>query len=134
VIGPACTQPEPGLIYNGGFRYEWTTVDKNLDKVWKALADPTRRQILDLLRSGPIATTQIVNRFPRLSRFGVMKHIEVLREAGLINTRREGRRRVNSINAVPIRRIYERWVSKYEELWATKLIDLKQSLEKGSKP
>ena len=109
-------------------------MDKGLDKIWKALADPTRRQILDLLRGGPVGTTQIVNRFSRLSRFGVMKHIEVLREAGLINTRREGRRRVNSINAVPIRRIYERWVSKYEELWATKLIDLKESLEKGNRP
>ena len=102
----------------------------SLDPIWKALADSTRREILDYLRDGPRTTTEIVERFPRLSRFGVMKHIDVLREASLINTREDGRRRVNSLNAVPIRQIYERWVSKYEEVWATKLIGLKKSVEK----
>ena len=102
-----------------------------LDSVWKALADATRRQILDYLRDGPRTTTEIVEQFPQLTRFGVMKHIEVLRSAGLINTREEGRRRVNSLNAVPIRQIYERWVSKYEELWARQLIALKKSLEQN---
>ena len=105
-------------------------MSKPLDAVWKALADPTRREILDLLRHGPRTTGEIVERFDHLSRFGVMKHVEVLREAGLVTTRSEGRRRVNSINAVPIRQIYERWVSKYEDLWARKLVDLKTSLEK----
>jgi DNA-binding transcriptional ArsR family regulator len=103
---------------------------QDLDAVWKALSDPTRRKILDFLREGPRGTTEIVEQFPDLSRFGVMKHIEVLRSAALINTRQEGRRRVNSINAVPIRQIYVRWVSRYEELWAKQLIDLKASLEK----
>ena len=83
----------------------------DLDAVWKALSDPTRRAILDLLRQGPLTTSAIVEAFPQLSRFGVMKHIEVLREAALIDTREEGRQRVNSLNVVPIRQIYERWVA-----------------------
>src|SRR5581483_10305640 len=103
--------------------------DDDLDGVWKALSDGTRRSILDLLRQGPRTTTEIVERFPHLTRFGVMKHIDVLRQAGLINTREEGRLRVNSLNAVPIRRIYERWVSGFEGLWASQLLHLKQALE-----
>jgi DNA-binding transcriptional ArsR family regulator len=102
-----------------------------LDAVWKALSDSTRRKILDLLRQGPRTTTEIVDEFPHLTRFGVMKHIDVLRAAGLINTREEGRQRVNSLNAVPIRQIYERWVSRYEEFWADKLLRLKEDVEKG---
>lgn len=101
----------------------------DLDPVWKALADPTRREILDLLRVGPCTTSQIVERFPQITRFGVMKHIDVLRHAGLINTRAEGRQRVNTLNPVPIRQIYERWVSAYEGHWASQLLDLKQRLE-----
>lgn len=100
-----------------------------LDNVWKALADETRRAILDCLRDGPKTTGEIVERFPELTRFGVMKHMRVLRAAGLINVRAEGRSCVNSLNAVPIRRIYERWVSKFAEHWATTLIGLKESLE-----
>ena len=101
----------------------------DLDPIWKALADETRRKILDCLRGGPKTTTQLVERFPGLSRFGVMKHIQVLRDAGLIITREEGRSCVNSLNAVPIRRIYERWVNKFAEHWATTLLELKESLE-----
>jgi DNA-binding transcriptional ArsR family regulator len=102
---------------------------EDLDAVWKALSDPTRRAILDLLRRGPRATTDIVEAFPHLTRFGVMKHIDVLRNAGLINTREEGRQRVNSLNAVPIRQIYERWVSRYEEFWADKLLRLEEDVQ-----
>lgn len=102
-----------------------------LDAVWKALSDPTRRSILDLLRQGSRTTTEIVAAFPHLSRFGVMKHIDVLREANLIQTREEGRQRVNSLNAAPIRQIYERWVSRYEELWADNLLRLKEDVEKS---
>jgi DNA-binding transcriptional ArsR family regulator len=105
-------------------------VSHELDDVWKALADPTRRAILDLLRNGPRTTTEIVEAFPNLTRFGVMKHIDVLRQAGLINTREEGRQRVNSLNAVPIRRIYERWVSRYEGFWADNLLRIQEDLEK----
>jgi DNA-binding transcriptional ArsR family regulator len=105
-----------------------------LDAVWKALSDPTRRSILDLLRKGSQTTTEIVAAFPHLSRFGVMKHIDVLREANLIVTREEGRRRVNTLNAAPIRQIYERWVSPYEEVWADNLLRLKDDVEKGRVP
>jgi DNA-binding transcriptional ArsR family regulator len=106
----------------------------DLDPVWKALSDPTRRAILDLVRQGPRRTTEIVDAFPHLSRFGVMKHIDVLRDAGLINTREEGRQRVNSLNAVPIRQIYERWVSRYEEFWADKLLRLQADVEANRAP
>jgi DNA-binding transcriptional ArsR family regulator len=104
----------------------------DLDVIWKALADETRRSILDSLRDGPKTTTEIVERFPELSRFGVMKHLQVLRDAALVLTREEGRTCLNSLNAVPIRLIYERWVSKFAEQWATTLISLKASLEKPS--
>jgi DNA-binding transcriptional ArsR family regulator len=101
-----------------------------LDAVWKALSDSTRRSILDLLRQGPRTTTEIVEAFPHLSRFGVMKHIEVLRDANLIDTREESRQRINSLNVVPIRQIYERWVGRFEELWASHLLRVKEDMEK----
>jgi len=101
----------------------------DLDGVWKALSDPTRRSILDLLRQGPRTTTQLVEAFPHLSRFGVMKHIDVLRDAGLIHTREERRQRINSLNVVPIRQIYERWVGRFEELWTTHLLRIKEHAE-----
>lgn len=103
--------------------------EDELDGVWKALSDSTRRSILDLLRQGPRTTTQIVETFPHLSRFGVMKHIEVLREAGLIHTREERRQRINSLNVVPIRQIYERWVGRFEELWTSHLLRIKEDAE-----
>jgi DNA-binding transcriptional ArsR family regulator len=106
---------------------------QDLDVIWKALADQTRRSILDCLRDGPKTTSQIVERFPELTRFGVMKHLQVLRDATLVITREEGRTCVNSLNAVPIRLIYERWVSKFAEHWAITLIGLKQSLENHPK-
>ncbi|MEZ6102198.1 MAG: metalloregulator ArsR/SmtB family transcription factor [Pirellulaceae bacterium] len=102
------------------------------DAVWKALADPTRRQILDLLRDGPQTTTAIVERFPRLSRFGVMKHIDVLREASLIETREEGRQRINSLNANPLRQAVERWISKYDGFWANTLLRVKETAERSA--
>ncbi len=106
----------------------------DLDAVWKALADPTRRAILDLLRKGPRTTTEIVEEFSHLTRFGVMKHIEVLREADLIHTREEGRQRLNSLNVVPLQRIYERWVTPFESLWANKLLRLKDDIEGNDPP
>jgi len=102
---------------------------EDLDHVWKALADPTRREILDLLRNGPRQTTQIVDEFPELSRFGVMKHLDVLREAKLVSTRSEGRRRINSLNVAPLRQIVERWISKYEACWANTLLRVKEGAE-----
>ena len=104
----------------------------NLDPVWKALSDPTRRAMLDLLRAGPRTTTELVEAFPRLTRFGVMKHVDVLRKAGLVQTREAGRQRVNSLNAVPIRQIYERWVGPFQELWTGHLLGLKEAIEEES--
>jgi len=103
-----------------------------LDPVWKALADPTRRSILDLLRDRPLTTTEIVEGFPHLTRFGVMKHLDALREAGLVNTREEGRQRVNSLNVFPIRQIYERWVSPFQEVWSSALLGIKELAEQKS--
>jgi DNA-binding transcriptional ArsR family regulator len=103
-----------------------------LDPVWKALSDPTRRAILDFLRDRPRTTTAIVDSFPHLSRFGVMKHLEVLRQAHLVQTREAGRQRVNSLNVVPIRQIYERWVSPFQELWSGQLLRIKEFAEKDS--
>ena len=102
------------------------------DQVWKSLADPTRRRILDLLRDGPCQTTQIVDAFPEFSRFGVMKHLDVLREAGLVVTRSEGRRRINSLNAAPLRDVIERWIGQYEAYWANTLLRVKESSEAAS--
>ena len=107
------------------------TADK-LDPVWKALSDPTRRAILDRLRDGPQTTTEIVEEFPHLSRFGVMKHLEVLREADLVRTREEGRQRVNSLHVIPIRQIYERWVSPFQEVWSSFLFGIKDVAENGT--
>ncbi len=105
---------------------------KDLDHVWKALSDPTRREILDMLRDGPRQTTDIVDRFSHLSRFGVMKHLDALREAGLVKTRSEGRRRINSLNVAPIRQILERWISKYEAYWTNTLLRVKEDAEDES--
>src|SRR3954464_15875510 len=100
---------------------------------WKALSRPPPRAILDLLRHGPRTTTELVEAFPQLSRFGVMKHIDVLRAADLIEAREEGRQRVNSLNVVPIRQIYERWVGRFEELWSSHLLRIKESAERRKK-
>jgi len=72
---------------------------------------------------------EIVAQFPSLTRFGVMKHLTVLRDSGLVQDRWEGRQRINRLNVIPLRMIYERWVSGYQDLWAGKLTSLKRSLE-----
>ncbi len=104
-------------------------MSNDLDPVWKALSDPTRRAILDLLRDGPKQTTEIVEKFPELSRFGVMKHLDVLRESNLVRTRTEGRRKINSLNAAPLRQIIERWIGKYEAFWSNSLLRVKEEAE-----
>jgi DNA-binding transcriptional ArsR family regulator len=104
-------------------------VRDNLDAVWKALSDPTRRAILDFLRDRHRTTTVIVEAFPHLTRFGVMKHLDVLRQAQLVHTREDGRQRVNSLNVTPIRQIYERWVGPFQELWSSELLRIKEMAE-----
>jgi DNA-binding transcriptional ArsR family regulator len=102
----------------------------DLDAVFKALADPTRRRILDLLKPGPRTTGALVEEIPQLSRFAVMKHLGILEAAGLVLVRRRGRERFNFINTVPIRQVYERWMGPYAELWSSSLLRLKDYVEK----
>src|SRR5467141_2934614 len=99
-----------------------------LDIVWKALSDPTRRAILDLLRDGPRTTTEIVESFTQLTRFGVMKHLDVLREAQLVKTTEAGRQSNNSLNNVPIQQIYQRWGTPFRELLSSQLVRLKEAV------
>jgi DNA-binding transcriptional ArsR family regulator len=85
--------------------------------------------MLDMLRDGPLTTGDLSAAFPELSRFAVMQHLGVLTEANLVIVQRQGRQRFNYLNAVPIREIYERWVSRYAGHWASALIGLKRALE-----
>lgn len=101
------------------------------ERVWKALSDPTRRRILDLLKGGARTTGELAAAFPSLTRFAVMKHLAVLARAGLILVERRGRERWNYLNPVPIRQIYERWISDYEGLWAGSLLKLKRHVEQS---
>jgi len=103
--------------------------EDDLDPVWKALADPTRRALLDLLKGRPRMTGELAAAFPHLSRFAVMKHLGVLEEAGLVLVRRRGRERWNHLNAVPIRALAERWIGGYEAAWAGSLLRLRDVAE-----
>jgi uncharacterized protein YndB with AHSA1/START domain/biotin operon repressor len=101
-----------------------------VDEVFKALADPTRRSLLDeLFRQDGQSLRALEERLP-MTRFGVMKHLKVLEEAGLVVTRRHGREKLHYLNPVPIRLVHDRWVSKYAEPWAAALSDLKTRLER----
>ena len=102
-----------------------------LDDVWKALANPWRRYIIDLVRTGPRTTGELAEACAGLSRFAVMQHLQVLTDAHLIVPRRSGRRRYNHLNPVPIQRIHERWVQAFEGHWASALVGLKKTLEDG---
>ena len=100
-----------------------------LDPVWRALSNPIRRRMLDLLKEGPMTTGDLSERFPDLSRFAVMQHLGVLEEADLVLPVREGRSRYNYLNPVPIQQIYDRWVSAYMQPWTDALTSLKHELE-----
>src|SRR3954469_8998245 len=100
-----------------------------MDEVFKALADPTRRSLLDeLFREDGQTLGGLEGRLP-MSRFGVMKHLRVLEDAGLVTTQRRGREKLHFLNPVPIRLVHDRWVSKYAEAWAAALSELKRDLE-----
>jgi len=100
-----------------------------VDAVFRALADPTRRSLLDeLFRNDGQTLSSLEERFS-MTRFGVMKHLKQLEEAGLVVTRRRGREKLHFLNPVPIRLVHDRWVSKYAEPWAATLSDLKHTLE-----
>jgi uncharacterized protein YndB with AHSA1/START domain len=100
-----------------------------VDEVFRALADPTRRSLLDeLFRDDGQTLGSLERRFP-MTRFGVMKHLKQLEEAGLVVTKRHGREKHHYLNPVPIRLVHDRWVSKYAEPWAAGLSELKSQLE-----
>src|ERR671918_1315854 len=101
-----------------------------MDVVFKALADPTRRSLLDALFERDGQTLGELERRLPMTRFGVSKHLKVLERAGLVATRRRGREKLHFLNPVPIQLVHDRWVSKYAEPWAEALSGLKQRLEK----
>lgn len=100
-----------------------------VDSVFKALADPTRRALMDALFERDGQTLGALEERLPMTRFGVMKHLKVLEEAGIVTTRRRGREKLHFLNPVPIRLVHDRWVSKYAEPWAATLSALKQTLE-----
>ncbi len=100
-----------------------------MDKVFRALADPTRRKLLDALFKQDGQTLSALERRLTMTRFGVMKHLRVLEDAGLVVTRRRGREKLHFLNAVPIRLVHDRWIDKYREPMAAMLTGLKRELE-----
>ena len=102
------------------------------DLVFRALADPTRRHLLDRLYERDGRTLTELESELEMSRFGVMKHLRLLEEAGLVVTRREGRQKLHYLNPVPIRLIHDRWIDKYRERQVSALANLKAELEKNA--
>jgi DNA-binding transcriptional ArsR family regulator len=102
------------------------------DRVFKALADPTRRLLLDRLFARDGRTLTELESEVDMTRFGVMKHLRVLEEAGLVVARRSGREKLHFLNPVPIRLIHDRWIDKYTERRVSAIADLKQQLEAGT--
>jgi DNA-binding transcriptional ArsR family regulator len=100
-----------------------------MDEVFKALADPTRRELLDRLFEEDGQTLTALEEQLPMSRFGVMKHLKVLEGAGLVTTQRRGREKLHFLNPVPIRLIHDRWVGKYAQPWASALSELKRDIE-----
>ncbi len=105
-----------------------------MDEVFKALADPTRRSLLDELFKEDGQTLRALEQRLPMTRFGVMKHLRVLEDANLVVSRRQGREKLHYLNPVPIRLVHDRWVSKYAEPWAARLSDLKKTIEESDQP
>lgn len=97
--------------------------------VWRALADPTRRALLDRLRGRPRTTGDLAAGFPQITRYAVMKHLSVLVEAGLVTVERRGRQRLNHLDAVPLRAAYERWMAPYAEQHAVAALRLRDAVQ-----
>jgi DNA-binding transcriptional ArsR family regulator len=104
-------------------------IPKADDRVWKALADPTRRAILDLLHERPRTTGEICSRFRSLSRTAVLKHLGILGRAHLVLSRSDGRFRWNHLNPAPIRQIHDRWLSRHAARLAQTALELKRHVE-----
>jgi len=99
------------------------------DLIFKALASPTRRRILDEIKDAPLTTGDLCERFPELDRCTVMQHLKVLEGADLVIARRDGRERWNHLNSMPIKEIHDRWIGPYAERAVTVLERLKSDLE-----
>ncbi len=106
-------------------------VDQASERVWKALADQTRRAILDTLAERPHTTGELVARFDGLCRTAVMKHLDVLERAHLVLTRRDGRTRWNHLNPIPIQQVCDRWVGRHVRHLASAAVRLKAASEEG---
>lgn len=102
-----------------------------MELVFRALADPTRRALLDELFAADGQTLSALQARFAMTRIGVAKHLALLEDAGLVATRRRGREKLHFLNPVPIREVHDRWVSKYTQIWAAGLVDLKQELEQS---
>src|SRR5205814_1485626 len=129
---PSSTTSTPawkGLLARSLTGDHLVTYGRGVDEVFRALADPTRRRLLDeLFREDGQTLGALEARFA-MTRFGVMKHLKVLEESGLVVSRRRGREKLHFLNPVPIRLVHDRWVSKYAEPWAATLTGLKSHLE-----
>lgn len=99
------------------------------EAVFKALANPVRREILDLLRDQPRNTGELAEHFHELSRFAVMQHLGVLEDAKLVLSTRQGRQRINSLNPVPLREVLERWMQPFAERMAGEMLALRKYVE-----
>jgi DNA-binding transcriptional ArsR family regulator len=107
------------------------SISDHFDRIFKALASPVRRQILDDLKDQPLTTGTLCAHFPELDRCTVMQHIKVLEEAELIVPVKRGRERWNHLNAVPIQQIHERWIGPHAERAAAMLTRLKEDVERA---
>ena len=108
-------------------------MDDTADAIWRALADPARREILDLLREKPRTTGQLASAFDGVTRFAVMKHLNVLRRVGLVSVDKQGREAWNHLNPVPLRRVYERWEGRFGDRWSASALRLKEAAERRAK-
>ena len=123
---PDADKPDPPPPLTGDYLVTYYLA---MDEVFKALADPSRRTLLDALFTEDGQTLSALETRLPMTRFGVMKHLKVLEEAHLVTSRRHGREKLHFLNPVPIRLIHDRWVSKYAEPWAAGLGELKKDIE-----
>lgn len=100
----------------------------DLDLVWRALGNPLRRRVLDVLRAGPASTGEIAQAI-QCNRFVTMQHLQILRTADLVVVERQGRKVINHLNAIPIQQIHERWITSYSGQWASALVGMKAQME-----
>ena len=108
--------------------------EADLEPVWRALSDPTRRRILDELRTAPRNTMGVCEAIDSMGRHGVINHLKVLEAAGLVRVEASGRERINHLNATPLQHIYERWLHPFEQIWAGRLYGLTRTAEAAAHP